>query len=261
MVQNDGVLTAIALLVLAQPTPPLAFLRQPDIYGDKVAFACEGDIWIADATTGKATRVTTLVGNESSPRFSPDGTQLSFVGSYEGLSEIYVMPSTGGTPRRVTYRNEWVASMGWTPDGKNVLFGGSGNPATYKLYSAPVAGGFPELLPLEFVSHASFAPDGTRFVFTRIGRAGASWFRYQGGQKNDIWVGDLAKKEFKKVHASTFTNEYPVWAGDKLCFVKDEGTGDFSAMSCKPDGSGLKRLAGPYDVEIRGERFCVGCYP
>lgn len=37
------------------------------------------------------------------PRFSPDGKNLAFTAQYDGNTEVYVMPSDGGTPRRLTY--------------------------------------------------------------------------------------------------------------------------------------------------------------
>ena len=41
-------------------------------------------------------------------RFSPDGKRLAFTGQYDGNTEIYVMPSDGGEPTRLT----WTATLG-----------------------------------------------------------------------------------------------------------------------------------------------------
>jgi TolB protein len=72
---------------------------------------------------------------------SPDGTQLAISDQSQGdgRSVIYVLPATGGTPRRVTKHapSYW---HGWSPDGKTLAFcaerGGE-----YDVYTIPAEGG------------------------------------------------------------------------------------------------------------------------
>lgn len=247
-------LSFVALLAVSALDTQEAFLRDPDIHGNDVVFACEGDLWLGDIATRKATRLTSSPGVEANPRFSPDGTQIGFTASYEGLREVYVMPTTGGAPRRVTFTNSFARMLDWMPDGKSVVVQTDHRPAYYGLQIVPASGGVATRIPLEFASHASMAPDGSRFAFTRFARSNSAWFRYEGGQKNDIWIGDLKGKTFRKIHSSRFTNEFPSWAGDRIGFVKDEGNGTFSVASVGPDGQDLKRHAGPYPLEVRGLR-------
>ncbi|MBV6457728.1 MAG: Tricorn protease [Fimbriimonadaceae bacterium] len=243
-------LSAIALFLVtpSQQAAP-AFLRHPDIHGNQVAFACEGDIWLGDRTTGKASRLTSSPLQEQYPRFSPDGKWIAFSGFYHGLEEVYVIPVTGGTPRRITYSNDYAWLLDWTPDGRSVIYRSRTFPRSFAISIKALDGGMPERWPLEFAAWASPAPDGKRMVFTRINRADEAWFRYEGGRSNAVWVGDGAT--FTKIVESRFTNEYPTWVGDRIAFVRDEGNGTFSLMSCQPDGKGLKRWAGPYPFEIR----------
>jgi Tol biopolymer transport system component len=85
--------------------------------------------------TGTATRCNNDHG------LSPDGTWLAISDQSEngGKSVIFVLPATGGTPRRVTARSPsyW---HGWSPDGKTLAYcaerGGE-----YDVYTIPVAGG------------------------------------------------------------------------------------------------------------------------
>jgi tricorn protease len=246
-------------IIAMSPDQPSAFMRSPDIFGDRVVFTCEGDLWLGDITTGRATRITRDEGTETDAHFSPDGTLIAFTGHYSGMPEVYVMPATGGAPVRITYSNDRAEVVDWTPDGKSIIFRARQAPAWWAMFTVPVDGGYPVRLPLEFASHLSMAPDGDRFVFTRISRAGAAWYRYQGGQKNDIWVGDLTTKEFRKVYETRFSNEYPVWAGERLCFVNDSEEG-FRILSTDPGGRNQRLLAGPSELEIRelgtdGERL------
>ena len=36
-------------------------------------------------------------------RFSPDGKNIAFTGQYDGNTEVYLIPSEGGVPKRLTY--------------------------------------------------------------------------------------------------------------------------------------------------------------
>jgi hypothetical protein len=55
---------------------------------------------------------------------SPDGTTLAFIRSgIPGLCDVYVMPMTGGEPRRVTDWNSRIEGLAWTPDGKDIIYG------------------------------------------------------------------------------------------------------------------------------------------
>jgi Tol biopolymer transport system component/predicted Ser/Thr protein kinase len=86
------------------------------------------------------------------PRFSPDGSQVSFLreGGYSrtGLLPMFLVPAEGGTPR--PFQPDFGApdlpgSAGpiWSPDGRHILFTGRPlkAPASADWWVAPVAGG------------------------------------------------------------------------------------------------------------------------
>jgi tricorn protease len=86
--------------------------------------------------------LTTGGGVETDPKFSPDGSLIAFTGEYDGNADIYVVPKTGGVPRRLTYHPGPDFVSDWTPDGKHILFRSgrtSTNPVP-KLFTIPVAG-------------------------------------------------------------------------------------------------------------------------
>src|SRR5204862_89785 len=70
---------------------------------------------------GEARRLTTGSGEEYGPRFSPDGSMIAFTGQYEGNSDVYVVPATGGVPKRLTYHPDDDEVVGWAPGGR-ILF-------------------------------------------------------------------------------------------------------------------------------------------
>ena len=78
-------------------------MREPDVSATHIAFVYAGDIWVAPKSGGEAVRLSSPRGEESFPKFSPDGSVLAFSGNYDGNMDIYVVPVTGGLPRRITH--------------------------------------------------------------------------------------------------------------------------------------------------------------
>ena len=60
-------------------------LRFPHINGDKIVFSYAGDLYTVDADGGTARRLTSHIGYEMFPRFSPDGKYIAFTGQYGGF--------------------------------------------------------------------------------------------------------------------------------------------------------------------------------
>src|SRR5688500_4157359 len=96
--------------------------RFPDVSGGQIAFVYGGDIWIVPKTGGTAIRITSSTGEESYPRFSPDGKTIAFSASYDGNTDIYVMPVLGGVPARLTWHAMPDRVVDWHPEGKQILF-------------------------------------------------------------------------------------------------------------------------------------------
>src|SRR5579859_447099 len=78
-------------------------LRYPDVSATQIAFVYAGDIWVAPKSGGAAMRLSSPKGEETFPRFSPDGSQIAFTGNYDGNEDIYVVPANGGLPKRLTF--------------------------------------------------------------------------------------------------------------------------------------------------------------
>ncbi len=70
--------------------------------------------------------------------FSPDGSQIAISNQVDGASIVFVLPSAGGEPRRVTSvgPSYW---HGWSPDGSTLAFVGARN-GQFDIYTIDVAG-------------------------------------------------------------------------------------------------------------------------
>ncbi|MDH5744694.1 MAG: hypothetical protein OEZ52_14205, partial [Candidatus Aminicenantes bacterium] len=78
-------------------------LRFPTIFGDQVVFSYAGDLYTVSYEGGVARKLTTHEGYEAFARFSPDGEYIAFTGEYDGNREVFLIPSRGGVPKRLTY--------------------------------------------------------------------------------------------------------------------------------------------------------------
>jgi tricorn protease len=79
-------------------------LRTPDVSKTHIAFTYAGDIWIVPKEGGVAVKLSSPKGTESFAKFSPDGSMIAFSGNYDGNTDIYVINSMGGVPKRFTIR-------------------------------------------------------------------------------------------------------------------------------------------------------------
>jgi len=82
----------------AQSSNQYALLRKPTVSKTQIAFSYGGDLWVVDRSGGEARRLTSDIGIEIDPVFSPDGTMIAFTGEYDGNEDVYVIPTAGGIP-------------------------------------------------------------------------------------------------------------------------------------------------------------------
>jgi tricorn protease len=231
------VLLACAL-VLAAAAPAAAqtqLLRFPDIRGEHVVFTYAGDLWLASASGGKATRLTAHPGLELFAKFSPDGRSIAFTGQYDGDEQVYVMPTAGGEPRQLTYypargplAERWGYDhqvYGWTPDGERVLFRSFRDSWTLpaaRLYTVAARGGPAEALPMPVAGSGAFSPDGRRVVYSPVFRDFRSEKRYAGGQANRLVIFDLAGNTATRVPEKTHAQRDAMWIGSTVYYTSDE---------------------------------------
>jgi tricorn protease len=195
----------------------------PTINQTHIVFVFGGDLWSVPRSGGEAKRLTSGVGVEANPMFSPDGKQIAFTGEYDGNVDVFVMPAEGGVPRRLTWHPAADTVLGWTPDGRSVLFASTRNSYSRfnELYTVSLAGGLEEKLPVPMGYEASFSPDGGRIAYVPLRRAFSAWKRYRGGGTTPIWLASLADSRVEKVPREKSNDFCPMWVGDKIYFLSD----------------------------------------
>src|SRR5580698_6279610 len=95
-------IVCLSLQVFAQDDEA-RLMRFPAIHDNQVVFSYAGNLYTVDANGGTARKLTSSPGYEMFARFSPDGKNIAFTGQYDGNTEVYVIPSQGGVPKRITY--------------------------------------------------------------------------------------------------------------------------------------------------------------
>lgn len=209
-------------------------LRFPATNGSEVVFSFAGDLYKAPLNGGEATRLTSHEGYEMFAKFSPDGRSIAFTGQYDGSTEVYIIPTEGGFPKRLTFsptnsRDNLADRMGpnnvvmtWTPDGKNIVYrnrisdGFSGVLKTISIES-----GMPEQIPLPEGGFCCYSPDGKKLAYNRVFREFRTWKYYKGGMADDIWIYDPENQKIENITNNVAQDVFPMWIGDEIFFASD----------------------------------------
>lgn len=199
-------------------------LRQPSISENKIAFSYGGEIWVSDFEGQNILRLTSTPAVESNPCFSPDGLWIAFNSNRSGVQSVYIVPSSGGSPKRLTWYPAAANVCGWSPDGSRVLYSTSrDNPPTSfaRLWTVSVEGGPSSPVSQQWASDGSFSPDGKRIVIDRIQRWDVEWRNYRGGQNTSLIILDLTDQSEKLLPNESTMDIRPMWLGSKIYFLSD----------------------------------------
>ncbi|MGH9420523.1 MAG: S41 family peptidase, partial [Thermoanaerobaculia bacterium] len=218
-------------------------LRFPAIHGDRVTFTYGGDLWSAPLSGGTATRLTTHPGIEVFAKYSPDGRWIAFTGQYDGDEQVYVIPSSGGAPKQLTYypsggprAERWGYDnqvYGWTNDGSRILFRsgrGSWSLAQTRLYTVSPNGGSAVALPMPLAGSGAYSPDGKHIVYSKVFRDFRPEKRYSGGMANYLAIFDFASNSAKTITQGPRAERDAMWIGDKIYYNSDKD-GTFNLYS------------------------------
>jgi len=254
-------MTRLSLLVLtllvsavagfAQTDSP-TLLQKPTVNRTHIVFVYAGDLWIVSREGGDAKRLTTGVGTETDPVFSPDGSMIAFTGQYDGNTDVFTVPTSGGVPRRLTYHPGVDACAGWSNDGKRVLFasGRSSTSGFPRLFTISVEGGFPEELPLPMGERGSYSPDGNYLAYEPLSQWQPDWKRYRGGQTDKIWIARLSDSSVEKLPRENSNDSSPMWIGDRIYFLSDRN-GTTTLFSFDTKSKRVEQVVRPGDLDIK----------
>ncbi|MFT9447976.1 S41 family peptidase [Gluconobacter japonicus] len=235
------------------------YFREPSVSGQTVLFNAEQSVWSVPLGGGTAQRLTSAPHGANAvdphPVLSPDGTEIAFLANFDGPTEVYVMPNSGGTPRRVTFENApKLLLTGWDAQA-GILYAmpdATGPYYSYNVASLDPKTGTKHVYPLANANDAALSPDGKWLYAVRFGLAitGDHMRAYRGGSLSQLWRFDLQSgKEAERIGPRTANLIRPMPWRDRLIVLSDEN-GRYNLWSLAPDGTDAKQLTHFTDYSV-----------
>ncbi len=241
------------------------------------------EIWTVPADGSREPiAITTSPQSSNSPRWSPDGRSLAFLSARPAAGDdngstprpqVWLLPLTGGEPRRVTSLRNGVIGFQWSPDGSRLAVISRTGPSDdarspsdvrhykHSSYKFNDSGWFDDkrthLWVVDVASGAArqitsgddwddtdpqWSPDGRRiaFVSDRSGKA------YDESRNADVWVVDATGGTPVKVSDHDTADRQPRWSpdGQTIAFVSPVPEKAHPKIWLAPSaGGGQSRLA------------------
>ena len=239
------------------------YYSEPSLGQNRIVFVSESDLWAVSPEGGQAWRLTAHAEPKSQPALSPDGAWLAFTGRYAGSNDVYVMPASGGSPRRISFESAGARVEGWTPEGE-VLYSTAGipGPASFRVLRAVQPDSLARReLPLQDAREAAFDDEGTIY-FTRFGLAitGDNAREYRGGAMAQLWRfrPDVDEEAERLAPGHDGNLERPMWWDDHLYLLSDANGGVANLWRLDADGSNPVQLSFHADFDVRGASLFDG---
>jgi TolB protein len=187
-------------------TPALS----PD--GRQIAFdlrttrpAGDTDIFISNLDGSNRRNITNHPALDTSPTWSPSGTQIAFSSSREGRGgQIFICDTDGSNIRRIIKEGGDAASPAWSPDGRWLAFQWKPHlSVNYDIFIAEGGSGSIRQITSGTGSNESpsWAPDGRHLAF-----------QSNRGGTTQIYIMLLGDTRARKI-TSQGTNTSPSWSG------------------------------------------------
>ncbi|WP_144210273.1 S41 family peptidase [Shewanella donghaensis] len=259
-------LLALGLLstsALAANSDHQGYYRAPALHDQTLVFTAEGDLWLSQLNQSSATRLTTQAAEEIDATISKDGNWVAYSANYDGATEVYVMPITGGVAKRVSFENSRVRLQGWTATGE-ILYAtdNAHGPANYWVLKTvnPQTLALTNL-PLADAIEGVIDDAGEYVYFTQFGlqTSGDNAKVYRGGALGEIWRFKLgSKQEAQKLTASHQGSvRLPMLWQKRVYFISDQ-SGNDNIWSMGLDGNGIKQHTEFSDWKVRDAQLNDG---
>jgi len=158
--------------------------------GAKIAYSRAGFIWIMDADGSNAASV----GQEGwDPSWSPDGAQIAFMTTRDGDEEIFVMDADGTNLLNVSDHNWEDAEPAWSPLGNYIAFT-SDRDGMYHIFMVAPTGGVVTNMTAALIApdaqYPTWAPAATAGAFTSSAAGNPDIYYFIPGGGNPVRLTD-----------------------------------------------------------------------
>jgi TolB protein len=204
------------------------------------SFAHSGpDISMYSLELGRAVTFPRFGGTNMSPAWSSDGSKIAFSSSRNGDPEIYIADADGRNLRRVTAYQGPDVSPVWNPKTNAQLAWVSGRTKLPQIYTMDSDGtNVQRITDQGYAVSPSWSPNGQFLAF--------AWIRHYGPGapgNQDIYVMDIASKQFVQLTHDSGRNDFPSWSPDgrHLVFQSDR-RGKWQLWTMLADGTQQKQV-------------------
>jgi len=211
--------------------------------GSRLAFSSLNksgwDITMFSTELGRTVSFPRYGGTNLSPTWSPDGTRVAFSSSRGGEPNIYIADASGGNSRRLTTdRGPDVSPTFNRKTGAQIAFV-SGRTGLPQIYTMEADGtNVQRVTDQGYAVSPSWAPNGQFLTF--------SWFRKYGAGApgaNDIYLMDLASKQWVQLTHDGGRNDFPSWSPDGRHIVfQSSRSGTEQIWTMLADGTKVQQL-------------------
>ena len=211
--------------------------------GSRIAFSgvsnVEWQILMYSLELNRAVSFPRFQGTNLSPAWSSDGKWLAFSSSRAGDSEIYVADVMGSNPRRLTNSKGPDVSPTWNPKTNAQIAWVSGRTGLPQIYTMESDGtNVVRMTDQGYAVSPSWSPNGQLLAF--------AWVRHYGPGApgaSDIYVMDVASKQWVQLTHDGGRNDFPTWSPDgRHIAFQSNRTGKTQIWSMLADGSQARQL-------------------
>lgn len=171
------------------------------------------------------------------PTWSPDGSQIAFVGQEAGL---YVMSVEDGNAHLVVDRSFVALHPTWSPDGRRIAFAAPseavGSFRNYDIWIVDIAGGAPaNITQTTSASEVApaWSPDGSRILFSRSTPSGSML----------MTIAPDPTASPTAITDGSVADQNPAWSPDGQFIVFERDAGETDIYTMRADGSDVTVLA------------------
>ncbi len=215
------------------------------------------DIWaqgLSDGVpAGSARRVAEAEGIESHLACSPDGRWIAYYRILNGRRDVFVVPSGGGTPTRITDDPSGALDPAWSPDGKRLAFSSERDGAVH-IWIQEMDSGKPVGAARRVTSGAgihrgaSWSPDGSKIAYVT----------FLESNRSEVAIVPADGKGPSSIVTSGAGAQFVRWTAAGLFVTGTWGRSQFQLRSVKTDVVGQAGLpAAPVDLASPVAQFDI----
>ena len=172
----------------------------------KIYFVADGNLHALDVISQQISELTRF--DQSKPldrsfSMSPDNKRIAYTDFKDDQWDIWIMPTLGGQPARVTNDKAADSKLVWTPDGQNILYSSKRN-GIEQIFLAYLEGRAPVQLTVNDSDSEvlDVSPDGTRILYAT------------GRDESDLWSVNLDRPKEIQLTSDIGMELWPAAAPD-----------------------------------------------